>query len=133
MPILTRAFIQGIGQVEKTFNSNISIQRIIREFREVCASVNPIDIRVINPEPPAKEKLIEALTNREQDVLQAFIKFECSIEAIAADLCIEPTTIKTHINNICQKVGAHSRSQLMAQYIKNPERFGVKVDQQEAS
>ena len=63
--------------------------------------------------PVANERLPEPLSERELEVL-ALIASGDSNEEIAGKLFVSVTTVKTHINNLYRKLGAHSRTQAVA-------------------
>jgi PAS domain S-box-containing protein len=62
-------------------------------------------------EPPPPED--DALTAREREVVRLIALGEDTSE-IARELFISPQTVKTHIRNAMQKLGARSRAQLVA-------------------
>ena len=59
----------------------------------------------------------ETLSEREIEVLHLIAKGTANKE-IAAELCISQSTVKTHIANIFQKLGARDRTEAVAQAIK---------------
>lgn len=121
----------GIGIVEKVYDNQVSMRRVIKDFRDVCSSVMVADIIIGgNPEP---YHIAELFTVRESQVLKTLIREEGDFQAVADALGISDSTVKTHMHNIYQKTGTSSKGQLMAQYIKNPERFGGTTYKQEAS
>jgi LuxR family maltose regulon positive regulatory protein len=63
--------------------------------------------------PAADERLSEALTEREMEVL-ALIAAGESNQEIAAKLFVSTSTVKTHINRLYRKLGARSRTQAIA-------------------
>ncbi|HYG15381.1 MAG TPA: LuxR C-terminal-related transcriptional regulator [Bacteroidia bacterium] len=58
--------------------------------------------------PPLPEEL---LSKREMEVLE-FLLMDKSNKQIADELCIEMSTLKTHINKIYKKLGVKNRKQL---------------------
>ena len=63
--------------------------------------------------PAGNDRLPESLSEREVEVL-ALIAAGDSNEEIAGKLFVSVTTVKTHINNLYRKLGAHSRTQALA-------------------
>jgi DNA-binding CsgD family transcriptional regulator len=53
------------------------------------------------------------LTPRERQVVRQ-VALGCDTRRIAADLCVSPETIRTHVRNAMSKTGAHTRAQLVA-------------------
>ena len=58
-------------------------------------------------------ELIEPLSEREQEVLQS-LAAGMSNQAIADEFTVSVGTIKTHLNNIYDKLNVHSRTQAVA-------------------
>jgi len=58
---------------------------------------------------------LSELTERELEVIalvaQGYTNFE-----IATQLCLSPSTVKTHLDNIAQKIGIRRRTQLAGLY-----------------
>lgn len=81
--------------------SHLYLNRIIHAFPEVQT------MTAIHREIPGQAS---PLTRRESEVL-AMIASGHSNEAIADQLCIAPSTLKTHINKIYSKLDIQSRSQ----------------------
>jgi LuxR family maltose regulon positive regulatory protein len=63
--------------------------------------------------PGADERLPEPLSERELEVL-ALIAAGGSNGEIAGKLFVSTSTVKTHINRLYRKLGAHSRTQAVA-------------------
>lgn len=63
-------------------------------------------------------KMIDPLTNREQDVLQLLLSGK-SNKDIAAALFISESTVKTHLRNIYSKYDVGSRAELISTLLKN--------------
>jgi len=59
------------------------------------------------PGPP-----LETLTAREREVLELVARGRSNQE-LAAELVISPLTVKTHVNRIMTKIGAHDRAQVV--------------------
>jgi LuxR family maltose regulon positive regulatory protein len=62
---------------------------------------------------PHRTGLIEPLTGRELDVLRLLAAGRSNAE-MAAELFVEPSTVKTHLIHLYGKLGAHSRTQAVA-------------------
>ncbi|MCX4702601.1 response regulator transcription factor [Streptomyces sp. NBC_01373] len=67
-------------------------------------------VRQQRPVPTEREIGLDALTERERDVLVAVASGWSNTE-IATRLSIAPTTVKSHVSNIFGKIGAHARVQ----------------------
>jgi predicted ATPase/DNA-binding CsgD family transcriptional regulator len=68
---------------------------------------------LVETDPQAKQPLVEPLTNRELEVLR-LIAEGLSNRAIAEALTIVEGTVRTHVYNLCQKLGARNRTQAVA-------------------
>ena len=55
---------------------------------------------------------LETLTAREREVLELVARGRSNQE-LAAELVISPLTVKTHVNRIMTKIGAHDRAQVV--------------------
>ncbi|SHN38456.1 LuxR C-terminal-related transcriptional regulator [Cryptosporangium aurantiacum] len=62
---------------------------------------------------PPEPALAEPMTDRESDVLRLLAAGKTNRE-IAAELFVSVGTVKTHLNNLYRKLGAHSRTQALA-------------------
>lgn len=69
-------------------------------------------VRTAGPEPVAAPASLDALTDREREVLRHVARGRSNDE-IAASLFISPHTAKTHVKNTMLKLGAHDRAQLV--------------------
>ena len=65
------------------------------------------------PSPQAPSELRSLLTARELEILR-LLSAPQSIPQIAAELCIETSTLRTHLRNIYDKLGVHSRLEAVA-------------------
>jgi LuxR family maltose regulon positive regulatory protein len=66
-----------------------------------------------HPAEPHRTGLVEALTDRELDVLRLLAAGRSNAE-VAAELFVEPSTVKTHLIHVYGKLGVHSRTQAVA-------------------
>ncbi|MBI3989728.1 MAG: response regulator transcription factor [candidate division NC10 bacterium] len=68
------------------------------------------------PDPPSLDTLLDhsqELTDREVEVLR-FLASGIPTKAIAEQLCISPSTVKNHTQNILAKLKVHSRLEAVA-------------------
>jgi LuxR family maltose regulon positive regulatory protein len=56
---------------------------------------------------------VEALTRREVEILRC-LSGSRTVAEIATELCITPSTLRTHMRNLYAKLGAHSRIEAVA-------------------
>jgi DNA-binding NarL/FixJ family response regulator len=62
---------------------------------------------------PRQRTGLDDLTPREQDVLSLLVRGRSTNE-IVEDLCVSPSTVRTHVQSIFVKLGVHSRLQAVA-------------------
>lgn len=67
---------------------------------------------------PAKQALLNYLTNREKEVLK-LLTDGITYKGVADHLVISETTVKTHVNNIFQKLQVNDRTQAVLYAIKH--------------
>jgi len=60
-------------------------------------------------EPPVAESLVDALSERELEILQ-YLNGPLSTPEIAEQLVVSSNTVRTHVKNIYGKLGVHGRS-----------------------
>ena len=65
-----------------------------------------------------EENLLDALTQREEEVLQLLTQ-GITYKGVASKLFISETTVKTHVNNIFQKLQVNDRTQAVLYAINN--------------
>ena len=70
-----------------------------------------------SPAALAQNGLIEAVTNRELDILELLAR-RFRNQEIAERLCISPKTVKTHLYNLYQKLDVHGRREAVAKAVK---------------
>jgi LuxR family maltose regulon positive regulatory protein len=80
-----------------------------RASRPAPAPSEPALLSLVPPSPP-DSPTIEALTEREQEIL-AGLQRRLSNKEIAQELAISPLTVKRHTSNIYGKLGVNSRRQ----------------------
>jgi DNA-binding CsgD family transcriptional regulator len=59
------------------------------------------------------ELLMQSLTHAEQTIVLWMSRGYTTPEKIAQKLCRSPHTVRTHLNNIFQKLGVHSREEML--------------------
>lgn len=88
----------------------------IKEVHEGGAPITPSVARKILalfPKTPVRSNEIDALSDREQEILQLLMK-GFSYKMIAADLTISIETVRTHIKRIYEKLHVHSAQEAIA-------------------
>ena len=65
-----------------------------------------------------EDNLLDALTPREEEVLQLLTQ-GITYKGVAGKLFISETTVKTHVNNIFQKLQVSDRTQAVLYAINN--------------
>ena len=71
-----------------------------------------------NQEEEGEENLLHYLTNREEEVLSLLLE-GATYKDVARELFISETTVKTHVNNIFQKLQVNDRTQAVLYAINN--------------
>ncbi|MCB1837738.1 MAG: response regulator transcription factor, partial [Alcanivoracaceae bacterium] len=97
-------------------------------YLEMFASV--IARAAIVVEKPKEEAPVEALTEREKDILNLLRK-GISNREIGELSGLAVTTIKWHIKNIFAKLGVTSRAEAIVMANRSPARFGIKEQRSE--
>jgi LuxR family transcriptional regulator, maltose regulon positive regulatory protein len=92
------------------------VNRLLQNFHEKSSTTT---IAGIHPEIKALGKIsdrptMESLTNQELKVLH-LLNTHLSIPEIAQEMFVSPSTIRTHVRNIYEKVGAHGRIEALEQ------------------
>ena len=64
-----------------------------------------------HPDVNIGETHYNALTVTKKEVLSLLLQY-VSVKSIAAHMCVEETTVKTHLQNICRKVGCDNKQDL---------------------
>jgi PAS domain S-box-containing protein len=68
------------------------------------------------PEIPLPNDDGSGLTTREREVVR-LVALGSNTRRIAAELCLSPATIRSHVRNAMRKTGTHTRAQLVARAI----------------
>jgi LuxR family maltose regulon positive regulatory protein len=90
-----------------------------RDRRKPAGGVSPASLSVLLAAFPGQEPgrrrtgLVEPLTERELQVLRLLAAGRSNAET-AAELFVEPSTVKTHLIHLYNKLGVHSRTQAVA-------------------
>ncbi len=100
------AFMDGLLEEFRLFPDSV---RIIEEARSVYAE----RIRKASREPPASAKVDGILSRREAEVLELLAQ-GCTNQEIADRLFLSVGTVKTHLHNISEKLGAGNRTETVA-------------------
>jgi DNA-binding NarL/FixJ family response regulator len=86
------------------------------DFLELRGALKLVARRLVGPprfaRPPLTREL-DRLTEREHQVFELLVR-NCPAQAIAADLQIASATVNTHTRRIYEKLGVHSRAELIA-------------------
>jgi len=80
---------------------------------------------IVVEKPKEEEAPVEALTEREKDIL-ALLRMGISNREIGELSGLAVTTIKWHIKNIFSKLGVTSRAEAIVMANRSPARFGIK-------
>ena len=114
----TMASAQLIYAIEEVMNGKIYLplalsSRFFEYFQQ--------SFREENSRPEAangEENLLDALTQREEEVLELLTQ-GITYKGVASKLFISETTVKTHVNNIFQKLQVNDRTQAVLYAINN--------------
>ncbi|WP_407312964.1 response regulator [Desulfosporosinus sp. SB140] len=109
----------AVGYLLKDADTEVMLESIRAAYRgeavyRTCLAADAL-VKVLSSEAKdsqEKMKLLEPLTEREQEVLQQ-ISFGLKNDQIAETLYITEGTVKTHIHRLLQKFGAEDRTQLV--------------------
>ena len=109
--MVTSQLIAAIEEVSagKVFLPPILATKFFDEFHDKAAKVARPD--------PAKKALLSYLTNREKEVLKLLTE-GVTYKGVADKLVISETTVKTHVNNIFQKLQVNDRTQAVLYALK---------------
>jgi DNA-binding CsgD family transcriptional regulator len=95
-----------------------------RRRPSIETAVMPADVLVASPASPARlgESLLAVLTSKELLVLRLLAESKTNKE-IAAELYVELSTVKTHVNNIYTKLSVSNRKEARSKYAEMTQRF----------
>lgn len=83
----------------------------------LSARSHPGGPELIGTAPTELPRVTEAkLTAREREVVE-LVALGHNTRRIAAELCLSPATVRSHVGNAMAKTGAHTRAQLVAQVL----------------
>jgi DNA-binding NarL/FixJ family response regulator len=103
------ALLEGVDRGEPALTPALA-RRLLQEF----ARARQPEARV--PEPP--DAPLEALTDREQEVLGLLVQGITSNRKLARHLGVSENTIKFHIRNILEKLHVSNRTQVVSHAIR---------------
>lgn len=109
--MVTSQLIAAIEEVNtgKVFLPTTLATKFFDEFHDKAAKTSRPD--------PAKKALLNYLTNREKEVLKLLTE-GITYKGVADQLVISETTVKTHVNNIFQKLQVNDRTQAVLYALK---------------
>ncbi len=113
----TMASAQLIYAIEEVLNGKIYLPLALssRFFEYFQQSFREETSR---KETDSEENLLDALTQREEEVLELLTQ-GVTYKGVASKLFISETTVKTHVNNIFQKLQVNDRTQAVLYAINN--------------
>jgi len=103
--------VGAVGVVLKTSSRSTvrtAVERALAGERSTSQATPPRVLRQLDPHGRGGASPVHRLSLREREVL-ALLGQGWSNEAIGARLFISPHTVRTHIQNILEKLGMHSR------------------------
>lgn len=112
----TMASAQLIYAIEEVLNGKIYLplalsSRFFEYFQQTFREENAVS-------ESGKENLLDELTQREVEVLELLTQ-GITYKGVASKLFISETTVKTHVNNIFQKLQVNDRTQAVLYAINN--------------
>lgn len=100
---------KGVGVVE--------VLRAVERVKEGDIVLDPLVVQELTRRPRARtddiDWLIGFLTRREREVLRRIVIGQ-STQEMAQDMHVSRSTARTHVQNVLQKLGVHSRLQAVA-------------------
>ena len=114
----TMASAQLIYAIEEVLNGKIYLplalsSRFFEYFQKTYREENERKVNEVS-----EENLLNALTQREEEVLELLTQ-GITYKGVASKLFISETTVKTHVNNIFQKLQVNDRTQAVLYAINN--------------
>ncbi len=95
----------------------VEVIRAVERVHQGDIMLDPAVVRALAQRPRAKtddiEWLLSFLTRREREVLRRIVLGQ-STEEMAQDMQVSRSTARTHVQNVLQKLGVHSRLQAVA-------------------
>jgi len=99
------ALLEGVAQGEPALTPSLA-RKLLDEFAR--------------PKPTAREEYDpDALTEREQEVLELMVDGITSNRRLASELGVSENTVKFHVRNILDKLHLHNRAQVVAYALKH--------------
>lgn len=108
--LLRHGDIIGIGMA----SLELLDERIVRHAPHL-STLPPASPPYMHPDVDDDQETVtlSVLSRREQEVLELLVLGHTQRE-VAARLCISPKTVETHRRRICEKVGCHTRAELVS-------------------
>jgi DNA-binding CsgD family transcriptional regulator/GAF domain-containing protein len=130
------AFAEGFGRLyeravlkERLAAQRRHIESAFASARETVETLARMELRLVDVDgdplhvpavpPPARNEAMQALmTEREREVLELLVR-GLGNRDIAERLVVQVGTVKTHVKAILRKLGATSRSEVIAMYVRS--------------
>jgi two-component system nitrate/nitrite response regulator NarL len=95
----------------------VEVERAVRQVVDGVVVIDPLVAQSLTHQrrrrPDDIEWLISFLTQREREVLRRIVTGQTT-EEMARDMAVTRSTARTHVQNVLQKLGVHSRLQAVA-------------------
>ncbi len=98
------ALLEGVGRGEPALTPTLA-RKLLEEFAR--------------PRRRAKDSDPDALTQREQEVLELMVEGVTSNRKLAKELGVSENTVKFHVRNILDKLHLHNRAQVVGFALRN--------------